>query len=71
MQIDVNLNATLEVNDRVWAELVDACDGDEAEARYELESDLEGETLTSIYGEAWVCSVEIGDFIEAPKKGGK
>ena len=58
-QFDVNINATLEVDDAQWADLLDAYDGDEFEALQELEDDLSGSNLDSIYGDAWVCSAEV------------
>jgi hypothetical protein len=88
-EFDVNINATLSVNDTVWEHLIEACrqydavtpeelveeglantllqaekillaDLEEAaeQALQELADDLEGSTLDSIYGSAWVCSVE-------------
>lgn len=65
MQIDLNINATLEVDDDTWYETLEAFDGDEADALFEIVSDIEGSTLDSIYGEAWVCSAD-GGVLEFP-----
>lgn len=89
MQFDVNLNATLVVDDETFEQTVDCYrfyDGQDeydlkesGEYRYlkdarealaadyhqareqaieELANDLEGSQLDSIYGRAWVCSVD-------------
>ena len=67
MQIDLNINATLEVDDDTWYETLEAFDGDEEDALNELVSDIESGTLDSIYGEAWVCSAD-GGILEYPDK---
>ncbi|MES2156060.1 MAG: hypothetical protein V4510_13080 [bacterium] len=58
MQLDVNINATLEVGDEDWYELLESCDGDEDSAICELVNDLEYGGLDTMYGSAWVCSAE-------------
>ena len=64
--IDVTINATLEVDDDTWYETLEAFDGDEDAAMYELVSDLESSTLDSMYGEAWVCAADEGSWIDEP-----
>lgn len=59
MQFDVNINATLEVDDEDWKDLVNAYDGEEDEALQELAYDLESSAMDSIYGSVWACSVEV------------
>jgi len=68
MQIDVNINATLEVDDAMWYETLEAFDGVEGDALFELVYDLESSTLDSMYGEAWVCSADDGGWIIKPGK---
>ena len=65
MQIDVNLNGTLEVDDDTWYETLEAFDGDEDDALMELLTDLESSTIDSMYGEAWVCAVDGSILVEA------
>lgn len=68
MQLDVNINATLELDDDTWYETLEAFDGNEDDALYEFASDLESSTLDSMYGQAWVCSADIHGFISKPGK---
>lgn len=64
--IDVNINATLEIDDDTWYELLEAYDGNEEDALYELASDLESSNLDSMYGQAWACSADLGGWIDEP-----
>jgi hypothetical protein len=68
MQIDVTINVTLDVDDDTWYETLEAFDGDEDDALFELVSDLESSTLDSMYGEAWVCSADNSGIINKPGK---
>lgn len=64
--LDVNLNMTLEIDDDTWYETLEAFDGDEDEALYEIAGQLEYEEVSTIYGRAWGCSVDIGGWIDEP-----
>jgi len=58
VQFDLNINGTLRLTCAEWESLVEAYDGDEDEALYDLTSYVESSELDTMYGEAWVCSVE-------------
>jgi len=60
VDFDVTVNATIRLPKTTWDELVSEFDGDEDQAKQELSDDLESATLDSMYGEAWVCSAEVG-----------
>lgn len=66
--INVDINATLEVDDDTWYEVLEACEGDEEVALQELAGDLEGGSLYAMNGEAWICFVEPTGFIDKPGK---
>lgn len=66
MRIDANINVTLEVDDDTWYETVEAFDGDEEGALWELASDLESANIDSMYGDAWACSVDDVSILDEP-----
>jgi len=66
MQIDVNVNMTLEVNDEDWEAYLDTerdedgeLDGPEDDYLVDFVDDaLSGEEIQTHVGNAWVCSVD-------------
>lgn len=65
--IDVNINATFEVDDAEWYDLLELNDGDEQAALDELLDSLEYEDGYTEYGRWWGCSVESNGWIEEPR----
>lgn len=66
MRIDVTLSATLEVDDETWYEAVEAFDGNEEDALYEMVNELEYSDLDSTYGTAWVDGTSAPNIIDGP-----
>lgn len=67
-QLNVNLNATLEIDDDTWYELLEAYEGDENDAVNDLVESLDGTDIHNYYGEAWIAFAEDGGWIHPPSE---
>lgn len=58
MQYDVNLNATLDIDDDTYQQLMEEFDGDTDEILQALSEDIEGTEIQGYYGYGFVCTVD-------------
>jgi hypothetical protein len=68
MQLDVNFNATLEVDEQSWKDALETYEGDEQALLEEIAAEMEGADLDYGYSDyvtsAWICWADIPTHLD-------